>query len=330
MKRINNLLPIILILFVVSCAVRTVDVQGHRGARGLRPENTLTGFELAMDIGVTTIEMDLAVSSDGEIIVTHNPSIHKKLCLNDDGSQIKTDSLGHGPLIRDLTLAHVKQYDCGSLNPSISRFPEPPRKNSPGEKMPTLQEVFDLVKKKKSDVRFNIEMKVDPRYDVTIPDSEFVKVVVELIQSSGMKDRVNLQSFNWETLEMVKNIDPEIKTAGLLGTGSYEPINDTLASAWLNGIHFNETDRTALGILNEAGDYVDIFSPSWRLVVPEDSLFLRSTVKEIQKAGFPVIPWTVNSQKDMRRLILLGVNGIITDYPDSLIMLLDELDIKVK
>ena len=109
--------------------------------------------------------MDLAVSSDGEIIVTHNPSIHKKLCLNDDGSQIKTDSLGHGPLIRDLTLAHVKQYDCGSLNPSISRFPEPPRKNSPGEKMPTLQEVFDLVKKKKSDVRFNIEMKVDPRYD---------------------------------------------------------------------------------------------------------------------------------------------------------------------
>jgi len=131
-------------------------------------------------------------------------------------------------------------------------------------------------------------------------------------------------------LELVKQIDPEIKTAGLLGFGSFEPVNDSIPSPWLNGIHYFKTDGSALGILKEAESYVDIFSPSWRLIVPEDSLFLHSTVQEIQKAGFLVIPWTVNNQQEMELLIKLGVDGIITDYPDSLNMVLNVLNLHRK
>ena len=315
---------------LISCEVRTIDVQGHRGARGLRPENTLTGFDLAMDLGVTTIELDLAVTKDRQVIVTHNPYIYGKICCNSDGSSLAADSLGRGLLVKDLTLAEIRQFDCGRLNPDTARFPEPPRINIPGEKMPTLNEVFSLVKAKGSNVYLNIEMKIDPRYDVTIPEIEFVKTVVDVIQSSGMKDRVNLQSFNWRSLEIVKKIDPEIRTAGLLGSSTFLPIHDSIPSPWLNGIDFDTAGGSALDILNQARAYIDIFSPSWRLVVPEDSLYLNSSVNEIQESGFPVIPWTVNRQDEMKTLIQLGVAGIITDYPDSLKMLLDELSIRVQ
>tara|TARA_B100001123_G_scaffold446561_1_gene601403 strand:+ start:191 stop:1174 length:984 start_codon:yes stop_codon:yes gene_type:complete len=318
------------LLLIISCEVRTIDVQGHRGARGLRPENTLSGFDLAMDLGVTTIELDLAVTKDRQVIVTHNPYIYGKICCNNDGSSLAVDSLGRGQLIKDLTLVEIKQFDCGRLNPDTARFPVPPRINIPGEKMPTLNEVFSLVRAKGNTVYLNIEMKIDPRYNITIPEIEFVKIVVDVIQTNGIKDRVILQSFNWRSLEIVKQIDPEIKTAGLLGSSTFLPIHDSIPSPWLNGIGFDTAGGSALDILNQAQTYIDIFSPLWRLVVPEDSLYLNSSVNEIQESGFPVIPWTVNRQDDMKTLIQLGVAGIITDYPDSLLMLLDELSIRVK
>ena len=148
MKKQTIPILLILTLFIVSCELRTLDVQGHRGARGLRPENMISGFEYAMNLNVTTIELDVAVTRDRHVIVTHNPYVHIKLCLNEDGTPIRSDTLGLGPFIRDLTLAEVLAYDCGSLNPDPSRFPEPPRVNIPGEKMPTLIEVFNLILKK--------------------------------------------------------------------------------------------------------------------------------------------------------------------------------------
>jgi glycerophosphoryl diester phosphodiesterase len=107
-------------------------------------------------------------------------------------------------------------------------------------------------------------------------------------------------------------------------------INDSIPSPWLNGIRYSNDGGSALSVLREAESYIDIFSPSWRLVSPEDSLFLHSTVQEIQKAGFPVIPWTVNKRSEMELLINLGVDGIITDYPDSLNLVLKALNIRRK
>ena len=142
--------------------------------------------------------------------------------------------------------------------------------------------------------------------------------------------RVNIQSFDWEVLESVKHHDPYIKTAALLGSTTFKSINDSIPSKWLNGIHFENSGGTALAILQKAENYVDIFSPSWRLIMPEDSLYLGNTVNELTNNGFPVIPWTINRTKTMEKVILLGVDGIITDYPDSLLMVLKKMGIKRK
>ena len=105
-----------------------LDIQGHRGARGLFPENTLVGFRKTIEMGVTTLELDLNLSKDLGLIVYHDPYINQNLCLDANGDSIATDMLGYGPLISILTLKEIKTFDCGSLNPDVLRFPQPPRK----------------------------------------------------------------------------------------------------------------------------------------------------------------------------------------------------------
>jgi len=213
----------------------------------------------------------------------------------------------------------------------VSRFPEPPRKNIPGEKIPTLQEVFDLLAKyPNNNIWLNIEIKVEPESQITPPIDVFVKAVIQVINHNDATARVNIQSFDWEVLESVKHHDPYIKTAALLGSTTFKSINDSIPSKWLNGIHFENSGGTALAILQKAENYVDIFSPSWQLIIPNDPLFLGNTVKELEMNGFPVIPWTINRTKIMEKVILEGVDGIITDYPDSLIMVMENMGIKKK
>ena len=307
----------------------TLDIQGHRGARGLFPENTLVGFRKTIEMGVTTLELDLNLSKDLGLIVYHDPYINQNLCLDANGDSIATDMLGYGPLISNLTLKEIKTFDCGSLNPDVLRFPQPPRKNIPGEKIPILQEVFDLLAEyPNKNVWLNIEIKISPEFKVTAPIDVFVKAVVQVINQNDAAGKVNIQSFDWQVLESVKIQAPYIKTAALLGQATFKSINDSVPSPWLNGIHFENSGGTALAMLQEAENYVDIFSPSWRLIMPEDSLFLGNTVNELKNNGFPVIPWTINRTKTMEKVILQGVDGIITDYPDSLLMVMEKMGIK--
>jgi len=151
-----------------------------------------------------------------------------------------------------------------------------------------------------------------------------------VVNQNNATAKVNIQSFDWEVLESVKNHDPYIKTAALLGSTTFKSINDSIPSLWLNGIHFENSGGTALTILQKAENYVDIFSPFWQLIIPNDPLFLGNTVKELEMNGFPVIPWTINRTKIMEKVILEGVDGIITDYPDSLIMVMENMGIKKK
>ena len=306
----------------------TLDIQGHRGARGLFPENTLVGFRKTIEMGVTTLELDLNLSKDLGLIVYHDPYINKNLCLDANGDSIATDMLGYGPLISNLTLKEIKTFDCGSLNPDVLRFPQPPRKNIPGEKIPILQEVFDLLAEyPEKNIWLNIEIKISPEFQLTAPIDVFVKAVVQVINHNSAANKVNIQSFDWQVLESVKVHAPYIKTAALLGQSTFKSINDSVPSPWLNGIHFENSGSTALTTLKKAENYVDIFSPSWRLIMPEDSLFLGSTVNELKNNGFPVIPWTINRTKIMEKVILQGVDGIITDYPDSLLMVMKKMGI---
>ena len=305
-----------------------LDIQGHRGARGLFPENTLVGFRKTIEMGVTTLELDLNLSKDLGLIVYHDPYINQNLCLDANGDSIATDMLGYGPLISNLTLKEIKTFDCGSLNPDVLRFPQPPRKNIPGEKIPILQEVFDLLAEyPEKNIWLNIEIKISPEFQVTTPIDVFVKAVVQVINHNSAANKVNIQSFDWQVLESVKIQAPYIKTAALLGQFTFKSINDSVPSSWLNGIHFEKSGSTALTMLKKAENYIDIFSPSWRLIMPEDSLFLGNTVNELKNNGFPVIPWTINRTKTMEKVILQGVDGIITDYPDSLLMVMKKMGI---
>ena len=318
------------ILLCISCNkdIAFLDVQGHRGARGLFPENTIEGFKRTLELDISTLELDLVITKDHIPIVYHDFYINPNLCLDENGDSINNKK---SDLIYDYTLREIKQYDCGSLNPDLKRFPEPPRINIPGEKIPTLYEVFDLIHEYPNrNIWLNIEIKFNPEKQLTAPINIFVSEVIKIIKKYNSTDNVNIQSFDWEVLEIVKSIDPSILTAGLLDYSTVKSSNDSIPSPWLNGIHFENTGGTSLSILNEANKYIDVFSPNWKLVIPNHSRYLGNTVTEIQNSGFTVIPWTINRTDIMINLIKEKVDGIITDYPDSLLMVMREMNIHIK
>jgi glycerophosphoryl diester phosphodiesterase len=299
------------------------DAQGHRGARGLLPENSLPAFRLALELGVSTLELDTGVTADGVVIVSHNHQLSGEICVGTDGEPLPEKD---EPLIRDLTLAEVRGFDCGSLNPSRREFPEPPRRNLPGTPVPTLEEVFALAAEIDPEVRFNIEMKVDPGTDETVPLEEFVTRLVDLVAAHGLVERTTVQCFDWRGLELVKSRLPGLTTAALL---SHDTVDGGGPSPWLNGLSLDARGGTSLGLLGGARDYVDIFSPYWRQVTPGAWGYLGSTVEEIQAAGFPVIPWTVNAPRRIEKTLDLGVDGLISDYPDRLLEILRRRGVEV-
>jgi len=318
------------VLLFISCNqdITYLDVQGHRGARGLFPENTIEGFRRTIELGISTLELDIAITKDHIPIVYHDFYINPSICLDKNGNNIDNEN---NTLIYNHTLKEIKTYDCGSLNPNIDRFPEPPRVNIPNEKIPALYEVFDLINEYPNrNIWLNIEIKFHPEKELTAPINIFVNEVIKVIESYNSKNNVNIQSFDWKILETVKSIDPNILTAGLLDYSTIKSLNDSTPSPWLNGIHFENSGGTSLTLLNKAKKYIDIFSPNWKLIEPNNSRFLGISVTEIQNNGFTVIPWTVNRTDVMLQLIEENIDGIITDYPDSLLFLMNKMKIQLK
>ena len=310
-------------MLLVACAAtadapKAFDAQGHRGARGLLPENTLPAFERALELGVSTLELDLGVTRDGVVVVGHDPRISPKICRHRDGRPL----VGEGPRLRDLSLAEVVAFDCGSLNPDRRRFPEPPFETRPGTSMPTLDQLFRRVAERgDTTTRFNIETKLRPGDRDTVPMARFVDAVLAVVDAHGLRARVSLQSFDWRSLARVRERAPEIETVALVAP-------DTLDPAWLNGIDPAAHDGV-LGVVRAASAYVDAVSPYWRMLVETRGEHALS-VSEFQAAGFPVVPWTVNEPEAMRRLLALGVDGIISDYPDRLLEVLREASVPVR
>jgi len=179
---------------------KTLQVHGHRGARGVRPENTLPAFEYAVASGVDALELDMAVTKDGQIVISHDPLLHPPVC---SGPKPET-------AIHELTLAEVREWDCGgNPNPAFPR-----QQPIPGTRMPTLDEVFDLAPK--GDFLFNIETKIfADRPRLAPPPEEFVRLVLERVRRRHLEARIILQSFDFRTLHAMKRAAPEIKLAAL-------------------------------------------------------------------------------------------------------------------
>jgi len=266
------------------------DLQGHRGARGLAPENTLQAFVKAFNLGVNTLEMDVVVTKDGQVVVSHEPWMHSSICKQPDGSLI-TEEAQKSFNIYAMTYKEVKQYDCGTLY--FEKFPE--QELSFAQK-PLLKDVLQmmdsLAKNHGRKIKYNIELKSLPEGDgIYHPTPEvFSELVVNLIASESDLKRVSLQSFDFRILQYLHKNYPEIALAALV---------------------YDETFEEAMARL----DFMPaIYSPFYELVN-------KKLVKKVQALGIKIIPWTVNDPADMKRLLKQGVDGLITDYPDRAILL---------
>ena len=303
-------------------AAQGFDLQGHRGARGLMPENTLPGFAAALEIGVTTLELDLAVTGDFEVVVMHNPWFEPEIARDSSGEWLAQASRS----IRSMTLKEVKTFDVGRLNPAseyAGRFPGQQAVDATA--VPTLGEVFELVKRSGNQaVRFNIEVKLNPQKpEQTLSPREFVRAVGAVVKAYGMEHRVVVQSFDWRALAEVQQQAPNIATSYLtadqrwlsnLQTGVPGP------SPWLNGFDVDDFDGSAPRAIKAAGGAI---WSSYHDEVDAESIALA------HRLGLAVNVWTVNETGRMRELIAMGVDGIITDYPDRLRQVLEELDLPV-
>lgn len=217
--------------FAASPAVSRIEVHGHRGARAVRPENTLPAFQYAIAQGADVLELDMAVTKDGVLVVSHDPILEPPVC---SGPVPKA-------VIHELTLEEVRQWDCGRVqNPAF-----PTQQTVPGAKMPTLDEVFALASK--GNFKFNIETKIFPNHpELTPPPDEFVRLVLAQIRKHHLESRVILQSFDFRTLHEMKKQAPEIKLSAL----------------------YYGTPKSFVEICKEAG--ADMISPEHRLVTGEE------------------------------------------------------------
>ncbi|EAX47284.1 glycerophosphoryl diester phosphodiesterase [Thermosinus carboxydivorans Nor1] len=309
------------------------DLEAHRGGRDVRPENTLISFAYALELGVTTLEMDMQMTKDGHIVISHNPKMSWILARGPNGQYVSRDN---PPDIRLMTLAEIKQYDVGVMNPNGGDYYESHGRTQlavPGTRIPTLEEVFELVNAYgNKTVLFNIETKsyadpADPGY-INNPDpAVFVKKVYDIIKRYHMEDRVMLQSFDWRTLKEMQKLDPNITLVALTceqpswgRDGLYRQVGEIGSSPWMGGLDIDDFNGDYVKAAKAIG--ADVISPYFK----ELSLEL---VEEAHELGMKVVPWTVNREQDMNMLIDMGVDGIITDKPHVLRSLLIKRGIKV-
>ena len=298
------------VLLMITGAASGLDLQGHRGARGLLPENTLPAFAHALTLGVTTLELDVGVTRDGVVVVSHDVTLNPDITRGPDGQWLKRDDLA----IHALTFAELQQYDVGRIRPGSSyaqRFVQ--QQAVDGTRMPRLTDVFALaLRAGNKRVRFNIETKISPEHPQhTLPPADFARALIALIHAEKLESRVTIQSFDWRTLQLVQREAPQIATVYLSVQQAWQDNirADATSSPWTAGKHVSQFGGSLPKLVRAAGGAV--WSPYFGDVTA-------AAVDEARRLGLKVVVWTVNEEADMARMIELGVDGIISDYPDRL------------
>jgi glycerophosphoryl diester phosphodiesterase len=296
MRLRHFLLMFSIISFLFSCAVNknkpvqipaTFDWQGHRGCRGLMPENSIPAFLKALEYpAVRTLELDLAVSRDGQLIVSHEPFFNPGICRKPGGDTLSRKEAEALPLYR-LTAAEIRAYDCGSWG--NTRFPQQ-QKQSVWK--PTLREVVEAVRakypEKAATIRWNIEIKSMPEWDgvATPPIADFCQLVQTELTALGISANCTVQSFDVRPLQIL-----------------YPQAHDFQLALLVENTSGLEANLTRLGFTP------DVYSPFYMFVN-------KKMVRQCRQKGMKLVPWTVNDVPAMKQLLRLGVDGIITDYPD--------------
>ena len=269
-------------LLLSSLPAMAIDLQGHRGARGHLPENTMPAFEHGIALGVTTLELDVGITRDGVVVVHHDRALNPDVARGPDGQWVRAPS----PTLHSLTFAELQRYDVGRLRPGseyASRFKT--QKPLDGTRIPKLEQVLKLDPK----VRFNIETKLAPDApDDTLAPEPFARALIAEVRKAGVEKRTTIQSFDYRTLKVVEREAPEIATAYLTARR-----------------HSTEPEKVhALGA---------------RIWSPEFSVLNAEIVGKAKALGMKIVPWTVNEPADIARVLALEVDGIISDYPDRVL-----------
>jgi glycerophosphoryl diester phosphodiesterase len=285
-------LAVLMFLFAhTPMSAQPFDLQGHRGCRGLMPENSIPGFIRAMDLGVSTLEMDVVISADSIAVVSHEAWLSPQICLDEMGLPLPSQS-SRINLYR-MPYADIRLFDCGSKgNPAF------PAQEKISTHKPSLLEAVEAIeahaaKTGRTGIRYNIELKSSPATDhLYHPAPElFAAIVYRTLSEEIGFARVTLQSFDPRILQEFRRIDPALRLS-LLIEKSRDP----------------EMAIAALGFKPE------VYSPHYSLLKATD-------VQQLQAQGIAVIPWTVNNPRDMKKMLALGVDGLITDYPDRFLQL---------
>lgn len=271
-----------LLALLCSAQAFAMDIQGHRGARGHLPENTLPAFALAREFGVDTLELDCGVTKDGVVVVHHDRRLNPDVARGPDGKWVASPA----PTVYSLTFMELQHYDVGRIRPGsdyAKRFPH--QKPLDGTRIPALSQVLASF-----DGRFNIETKVSAAHpEETLPPEGFARALVAEIRKAGAQHRATIQSFDFRTLKVVEREAPEIGTVYLTDGKDSEPAAVKAAGA-----------RT--------------WSPNFRDLTP-------AKVAAARAAGLRIVAWTVNEREDIARMLEAGIDGIISDYPDRVIEL---------
>lgn len=264
------------------------DLQGHRGCRGLYPENTIPAFRHALALGVSTLELDVVVSADLQVVVSHEPWISGEICSSVSGK----------PHFGDLTYDRIRSFDCGSKH--FERFPDQKKLNV---SKPLLSEVLlkmgALSDSLGRDVAFNIEIKSRPSWDgVEQPGPDtVVPIVMNVIAESGLLSNCTLQSFDFRVLRLIHESHPQVPLSCLVE---------------MHGLPFHKSVRKQI---KKLGFVPSVYSPNEKFVN-------QKVVEAAHLLEMKIIPWTINDPERMKKLLKMGVDGIITDYPDRAIGLL--------
>lgn len=280
-----------------------VELQGHRGARGLAPENTLAAFDLALTLGVNTLELDTVLTQDNVVVISHDPTLNPNITRDAGGAYLDSP----GPSIRELPLAELQRYDVGRLRPG-TRYAQnhPEQRAHDGERIPTLGQLFDRVKARGAQtVRFNIETKISPLRPELTPEPEaFVRAVLDVASVHGMAKRFSLQSFDWRTLAVAQRIAPGVPTVYLSSEQDWG--NNVADPRWTSGMTLAEHGSVPRMVKAAGG----------KIWSPYHGDLNASRLQEAHALGLRVVVWTVNDPQDIEAMLTLGVDGIISDRPD--------------
>ena len=280
-----------------------IKIYGHRGARGDLPENTLGSFQYLFDNNINAYETDILISKDLVPVIAHDFKLTPDFTRDRSGNWIEDANIK----IFDLTYKELSEFDVGSINKSSKYFRKfPDQKNLTNQKIPKLSELLELASKNiADDLIINLEIKSTPIEDnLTPPPDVMVKLIIDEVNKSIIKDKVIYSSFDWRILREIKKLDPKISRAYLTSEQRGKVYDK---SPWMDFMPLYDSDSRELPRLIKT-----LGGKTWH---PNHKDVNKDIVKKSHEEGLPVNVWTVNEEFDMMRMIDYGVDGIMTDYP---------------